>query len=180
VVYGSRTVLSLFTAVGLAIVLVGLHPLAPLLVVAAAIPNLRHQYEFVNRTGSHMYTQTPEARRLEYFRDVSLDPDPAKDVRLFGLGPFFRRRYDESFDRTTVELQRLRRRLTPRVVLATALSATAVGAVYVFLVRQVARGDATVGTSSSTAGRPPCCRHDWPASPSISGSSPTCLPSCPA
>lgn len=145
VVYGSRTVLSLFTVVVMAIVLVGLHPLAPLLVAATAIPNLRHQYEFVNRTGSHMYTQTPEARRLEYFRDVSLDPDPAKDVRLFGLGPFFRRRYDDSFDRTSVELQRLRRRLTPGVVLATALSATAVGAVYVFLVRQVARGDATVG-----------------------------------
>lgn len=104
VVYGSRAILALLTVVGLTVVLAGLHPLAPVVIVAAALPYARDTYEFVNRTGSHLYVQTPEARRLEYFRDVLLDPDPAKDVRLFGLGAFFRRRYDDAFEATTGDL----------------------------------------------------------------------------
>ena len=64
VVYGSRAALHLFEAAGLAVVMLGLHPLAPLVIVAAALPSMAVAYEFNNRVGTHLYSQTPEARRL--------------------------------------------------------------------------------------------------------------------
>ncbi|MGH9224836.1 MAG: ABC transporter ATP-binding protein [Acidimicrobiales bacterium] len=125
VVYGARSGLALFTAVSLALVLAGLHPLVPVLLVAASLPSIASQYVANNRTGSHLYIQTPDARRLDYCRDVLLAPEPAKDVRLFAAGRQFRRRYDEIFEATTSDLHLLRRRLTVKVVLAEALSAAA-------------------------------------------------------
>ncbi|HVL06108.1 MAG TPA: hypothetical protein VM388_08970, partial [Acidimicrobiales bacterium] len=145
VVYGSRAVLHLFEAAGLALVMLGLHPLAPLVIVAATLPSMAMSYEFNNRVGSHLYVQTPEARRLEYSRNVLLTPEAAKDVRLFGLGPFFRRRYDRAFEATTGEAQRLRQGLAPRVVAASLLSMAVTVAVFLYIVRRVAAGQGSPG-----------------------------------
>ncbi len=38
---------------------------------------------------SLLYNQTADAARLDYARTVLLRPEAGKDVRLFGLGPFF-------------------------------------------------------------------------------------------
>jgi len=145
VLLGARFGLAVFSAVGLAIALVGLHPLAPVLVIAAALPLMAGEYVFINRTGSHLYSQTAESRRLAYCRDVQLEPQPANDIRLFGLGPFFAERYDEAYEKTTGDLQRLRRRLTPRMCLAGMLAAASTAAVYVYTVAEVAGGRASVG-----------------------------------
>ncbi len=145
VLYGTRAALALFTAAGLIAVLATLHPLAPVLVTVACLPLIARSYEFNNRVGSHIYAQTPEARRLEYCRNVLLDPDPAKDVRLFAMAPLFRRRYEVAFHSTATELQRLRRRLTPKVAVMGALAAAASAGVYVLVVQRVANGHGSVG-----------------------------------
>ncbi len=72
-------------------------------------------------------------------------PEPAKDVRLYGLGPYFRTQYDTIFTGVAATINRLRRRLMTSVVLANVLAATAVGAVYVFVVWLVATGQRTPG-----------------------------------
>ena len=145
VVYGARSLLALFTAVSLAAVLVGLHPLVPVLLTVTALPAIARNYELTNRTGSHLYVQTPAARRLDYYRDVLLAPDAAKDVRLFQLGPFFRGRYDETFEATTGELQRVRRRLTARVAAMEALATVTAAGLFVWIVARVGGGEGTVG-----------------------------------
>jgi ATP-binding cassette subfamily B protein len=144
-VYGARAVLELFTVAALALVLLGLHPLVPILLILASLTSMARRWEFEDRTGSHLYTQTPEARRMEYARDALITPEPAKDVRLYGLNPFFRGRYDDTFGRTFGELSRLRRRMTVPTVLAGLLAATAAGGVYLYLVWSVASGRGTVG-----------------------------------
>ena len=125
--------------------MLGLHPLAPLVIVAATLPSMAMAYEFNNRVGSHLYVQTPEARRLEYSRNVLLTPEAAKDVRLFGLGSFFRGRYDSAFEATTGEAQRLRQGLAPRVVAASLLSMGVTVAVFLYIVRRVAAGQGSPG-----------------------------------
>jgi ATP-binding cassette subfamily B protein len=145
ILYGCEAVLALLTSIGLIVVLGRLHLLAPLLLVVAALPQLVCRWEYSRRTGSHIYAQTPESRRLEYFRDVLLAPDPAKDVRLYDLGPFFERRYDATFARTVASLDALRRRLTWRVALANGLAAGAAVAVYLVVVWRVADGRLSLG-----------------------------------
>ena len=145
VVYGARFLLALATALGLALALIGLHPLVPIVLVLATLPQISRQQVYRQRTGSVLYVQTPEARRLDYYKDQVLMPEPAKDVRLYGLGSYFRRAYDAVFARTVDDLDRLRRRMMLSMTGASALSAAASGAVYVYLVWHAATGERSVG-----------------------------------
>ena len=144
-VHGASAVLGLFTVIGIALLLVGLHPLLPLLLLLASVPQTIYQWRYERVTGFHLYVQTPEGRQLDYNRDQLITPEPAKDVRLYGLGPFFGQRYGALFHRLIDELGRLRQRLVVPVSLAACLGPAAAGAVYVVLGWQVASGHGTPG-----------------------------------
>ncbi len=144
-VHGASAVLGLFTVIGVALLLIGLHPLLPLLLLLASVPQTIYQWRYERVTGFHLYVQTPEGRQLDYNRDQLITPEPAKDVRLYGLGPFFRQRYGALFHRLIDELGCLRRRLVVPVSLAACLGPAAAGAVYVVLGWRVAAGHGTPG-----------------------------------
>ena len=143
--YGAEFALYLTTSIGLLLVLFTLSPLIPAILVVASLPLITSIHAYRQRTGNHLYVQTPESRRLEYGRDMLLTPEPAKDVRLYGLASFFRQRYKELFDRTMGSLDRLRRRLAISVTLANVLSALASGAVYLYVVWLILQGDRSIG-----------------------------------
>ncbi|MDE0197492.1 MAG: ABC transporter ATP-binding protein [Caldilineaceae bacterium] len=143
--YVGRAAIELFTAGALALVLFALHPLVPFLLVLATLPQMKRQWEYSERTISHLYIQTPESRRLEYSREVLLTPDAAKDVHLYGMGPFFRRRYDSIFASTTESLNQMRKPLAVKVALASILATVASSAVYVYVVWTILQGERTVG-----------------------------------
>ncbi len=142
---GAQVVVDATSAISFVAIQSGLHPLAPVAVVLATVPNALRQWEYGHRTCGYVYEQTPEARRLEYLRDSVLTPEPAKDVRLYDLAPFFRERYDAIYWRTAGTLERLRRRLLGSMVLTGGLGALVVAGVYVYLVLRIVDGTRTVG-----------------------------------
>ncbi len=144
-VIGADSVVALFTAAGLIVVLLALHPVVPVLLVVAALPLMAREWEYQYHTTRTLYDQTPETRRLRYARDMLLLPEPAKDVRLYDLGPFFRTQYDTIFANVAATVNRLRRKLMTSVVLTNVLAAAVVGAVYVYIVWLVATGQRTPG-----------------------------------
>ncbi len=143
--YGTRAVLALLTVTGMVLVLAALHPLAPLALVLLTLPAIAQRWDFSDRMGSHLYAQTPETRRLEYSRGMMLTPEPAKDVRFYGLDQFFTQRYATIFTRTMAKLDRVRRSLVPRVTLASLLAALAVGGVWVWLAWRIFLGEESLG-----------------------------------
>ena len=143
--FGTRFALSVFTLIGLLLVLLLLSPLAPILLVLASLPLIARAQVYHQRTGGHLYAQTPESRRLQYSRDTLLTPEPAKDVRLYGLASFFRQRYGELFDRTMGSLDRLRRRLAISVTMASVLVGVATGAVYLYVIWLIVNGQGSIG-----------------------------------
>ena len=145
IIYVGRAAIALFTAGGLALVLFALHPLVPFLLILAALPQMKKQWEYSERTISHLYIQTAESRRLEYSREVLLAPEAAKDIHLYAVGPFFRRRYDSIFASTTESLNQMRRPLAVKVSLAAILATVASSAVYVYVTWLILQGDRTVG-----------------------------------
>ena len=144
-VHGASAVLGLFTVIGVALLLIGLHPLVPLLLLLASVPQTIYQWRYERVTGFHLYVQTPEGRQLDYDRDQLITPEPAKDVRLYGLGPFFGQRYSTLFHQLIDELTRLRQRLVVPVSLTACLGPATAGAVYVVLGWRVASGHGTPG-----------------------------------
>ncbi len=143
--YGTRAALTLFTVAGMVLVLAALHPLVPLALVLLALPAIAQRWDFGDRMVSHLYVQTPEARRLEYSRGMMLTPEPAKDVRFYSLNEFFAQRYTSIFNRTMTELDRVRQSMVPRVTLASLLAALAVGGLWVWVAWQVFQGEQSIG-----------------------------------
>jgi ATP-binding cassette subfamily B protein len=119
------------------------------LIVMCSLPHIVWQWGYHQATANSLQVRTPESRRLWYFRDAALAPEPARDVRLYGLAAFFGQRYKAVFRRAVDAMAPRYRALTARSALGMALGALAVGAVYVFVIWQVivqgAAGRLTVG-----------------------------------
>lgn len=137
--------IALFTSLGVMLVLGQLHWLIPLFLLLATIPQMARRWDFVKKTRGYLYAQTPQARQLQYSREAVLNPALAKDVRLYGLGPFFQRRYDAIFDETVGELNQLRRQMLWAMTLASVLATAAAGAIYLTVVWLIMQGQATLG-----------------------------------
>jgi ATP-binding cassette, subfamily B, bacterial len=120
----STLMTSILTSFGLVAVLFVIEPLLLPPVVLAAVPvllatihNSRESYRFE-------YAMTPESRERMYLMELLTERDTAKEVRVFGAGPFLRRRYDAW---TEERLRRLREFLRRR--LGVALLGTIAGAI---------------------------------------------------
>jgi ATP-binding cassette, subfamily B, bacterial len=143
--YGAQCGLAAFTAVGITIVLAGLHPWIPVVILGSQLPGMAMEWRFRDATAASLYTQSPQARRLRYLRGLATDPAVAKDVRLAGAFGFLRRRYLAIWTTAVGETAGLRRRLAARMVLARVLSSGVLVAVYVVLVRSAVEGHTTIG-----------------------------------
>ena len=145
VLYGSQMGVTVFTVVSLTLILVAVSPILPLLIVLATLPQMARQWEYGQTTGSHLYWKTADARRLEYMRAVQLAPEPAKDVRLYDLGPFFQQKYRHIFTHNLKTLDQLRYRLARLMTLSSMLAAAVTGAVYVYIVWLIKAGQLSIG-----------------------------------
>ncbi|WP_460171917.1 ABC transporter ATP-binding protein [Thermus sp. FJN-A] len=85
------------TVLGVLFLLFGLAPFFPLLLLLATLPQAWLTFRLQKGVWEALLFGAPEARRMRYFAEVLLSPEAAKEVRLFGLLPFFRRRYLEAF-----------------------------------------------------------------------------------
>lgn len=143
--YASRFVVDLIGAVGVAITLGGLNPAVPIVLIAAHVPGMLTFWQFNHQVGSLLYVLTPRARRLEYYRDLSVNAAEAKDVRLAGAHPFLRRRYGEDWGVAIGDVAGERRHLIPRVLGGNLVGGLALALTYGYLIWATARGEVSVG-----------------------------------
>lgn len=85
-------------AVSLASLSAGLMIFSPwlmVLLVAAVIPAFLGETHFSSLAYSVLYRWTPERRELDYLRMLGASLQSAKEVKIFGLGPYLSQRYDQ-------------------------------------------------------------------------------------
>jgi len=145
VYFGAIVVLAMLTALSLSITLGGLHPLIPLLLILATLPQMARSFAYEWFISGHLYDRTPQTRRMQDSLEMLLSPSPAKDVRLYALFPFFRQRYETIFAQAIRPLAQERRRAIRPMSLAGTLAACACGAVYLSVIWLVAHGQLSVG-----------------------------------
>jgi ATP-binding cassette subfamily B protein len=143
--YGGRFVQELFTAVAMGAALWRLHPLAPLLLLLAHIPQAVQENTFGQTMADAMVWQSQDERMLNSYAGAVLDAEPAKDVRLFDLAGFFLGRHRTLYDRASGDVRTLRRRLILRVIPAQVLSGGASALAYLYLIDRVLNGAASLG-----------------------------------
>jgi ATP-binding cassette subfamily B protein len=80
------------TVGGFTAALFAVSPLAAVLVLASAVPTLWAQLRLGRQRTEMMTRITPNTRRQIFYANLLLDVRAAKEIRLFGLGEFFRGR----------------------------------------------------------------------------------------
>lgn len=142
---GTEVLIIVATSTGVVIVLATLNPIIPAVLVLTSLPLLVRTWNFGSRIDSTLYWKIPGARKLEYLRNTLMQPEPAKDIRLYGLGSFFQQRYDETLADVQGTVDRTRWQLLPGMTIANILSAGAASGVYVWVIVAIAEGRRPLG-----------------------------------
>ena len=127
-------------------------PWLMLLLVLAVLPSFLGESHFAGLTYSLLYRWTPERRELDYVRMLGASLQSAKEVKIFGLGPYLATRYRNLADRFFAENRRLAIR---RATVGGALNVVGTGGyylAYVFIIRGTLQGALSVGDLTFLSG----------------------------
>jgi ATP-binding cassette, subfamily B, bacterial len=90
----SRSLLSLLIMAGL---IFTLNQALAILLLVANIPGIWLKFHFADVLYNFQRQQTPEARKSAYFNWLLTGDRPSREIRLFGLGSYFRSLFKKSF-----------------------------------------------------------------------------------
>ena len=95
------------SAISFVAVLATLSPLAPIAIILAAIPGAAVNYLYRRKSFRYLRTHSKERRRMNYYSDVMVNKDMAKEVKLLGLGDTLIARYKAVFKKYYEGLKKL-------------------------------------------------------------------------
>lgn len=133
------------TVAGVLLLLLSVAPLFPLLLLLATLPQAILTFRLQKGVWEAVLFTAPEARRMRYFAEALLEVDTAKEVRLFGLLPFFRGRYLEAFWALYRAVRRARGRQALGASALVLLGALATAAALFLALRQALSGASGLG-----------------------------------
>jgi ATP-binding cassette, subfamily B, bacterial len=81
--------------ISLSAALIVFSPWLMVLLVLAVLPAFLGETHFSSLAYSVLYRRTPQRRELDYLRLLGASLQSAKEVKIFGLGPYLSQRYDE-------------------------------------------------------------------------------------
>ena len=84
----------------------GLWWVAPVM-IAISVPTAVVNFIYRRRTFNYMRRRSKDRRQMNYYSDIMVNKDMAKEIRLFGLSDTFISRYRETFDRYYVGIRQL-------------------------------------------------------------------------
>ncbi|MCP4640472.1 MAG: ABC transporter ATP-binding protein [bacterium] len=136
---------SLVALVSMAGLLLMFHWSITLILVAAAIPDLCVRLRFTKKMFGWMRSRTGDERRSQYFSRLITEEPYAREVRMYGLGPWL----TDSFIRVRDRLRRERLRIFTRRAFATSgaqsVTLAAVFGAFAFIVWRTVLGAITLG-----------------------------------
>jgi ATP-binding cassette subfamily B protein len=136
---------ALFGIVGFAVALVVLSPVMAAVVLLAAVPVLRVHLTLSAEQAAVLWRTGHSQRREMFYARLLTMPNVAKEVRLFGLGGFFRGRMLDELTGVNAEHRTLGARQLRRHAALALLSAAVAAGGLLWMVVEAAGGRATVG-----------------------------------
>ncbi len=120
--------------------------------VACLIPAFLGETHFAFLGYSLNFGQTCVRRQMDYYRTLGASKESAKELKLFGLAPFFVRRYSDLSD----QIYRENRTLASRRLFAgsflSLLSSAGYYAAYAYVIYRTVEGRQSIGTMTFLAG----------------------------
>jgi ATP-binding cassette subfamily B protein len=128
--------------------LVAIGPWMAVAVAVAAVPTLRAELAISRRRAEMMWNTSQTVRREIFYSQLLTDVQAAKEVRLFGLGRFFRQRMLQELSTVQDANRRVDRRELAVQGLLGLMGAVVAGAGLVWAVRAATAGQLTIGDVS--------------------------------
>jgi ATP-binding cassette subfamily B protein len=132
--------------IGIGALIVSLYSWMAGILVLAAVPGVVARFVLARREYEWRRSKTFKDRMAAYFHCMLTWEVYAKEVRLFGLGQLFRRRFSKQRQELRVENLRFSAR---RAAIDAVIQASAIAAIFgcfAFMARQAVRGAATIGS----------------------------------
>lgn len=95
------------SVVSFVVILAGLHPAAPLLILVMALPGAVINYIYRRKTFLYMRNRSKDRRQMNYYASVMTNKDMVKEIRLMGLGDTFIAKFKAVFARYYAGIRRL-------------------------------------------------------------------------
>ncbi len=130
---------------GLLLLLARLHPLLPLVLAALSAPHLFSEKRLQDIKYEAMSRRSRAAREMNYCARITTEPAAAKEVRVFGLGSFFLRRFQARFETAFAEMRQVRLAHLRLSAAFTALHALALAGGFWYVATQASVGQLTLG-----------------------------------
>ena len=143
---------TIITLVSYVVILVGELWWAALVMVAVSVPSAIISFYYRRKNFQYMRHRSKDRRQMNYYSDIMVNKDMAKEIRLFGLSDTFISRYRETFDRYYVGIRKLILRENVWHVVISVLSAVVNCAFFGWFAYLVVRGDHQIGDYSLYTG----------------------------
>ena len=95
------------SATSFVVILAGLSPYAPLVILVAAFPGAAINYLYRRKSFYYIRRHSKERRQMTYYSEVMINKDMAKEVKLLGLGDTFIEKYKKVFKKYYDGLKKL-------------------------------------------------------------------------
>lgn len=138
--------------VGLLALLLRFNPLVFVLLLLSALPTFWVSVRFSERRFWMTRRQTPSRRLADYFGKVLTEPEFVKEVRLFNLGGYMAKQYQDIRAEFNEESKRLARRQAFAQVALEIISAIGFYGAYALVLWETIRGLVTIGDLTLYAG----------------------------
>jgi ATP-binding cassette subfamily B protein len=140
------------TLVSLSAGVLAFSPLIFGLMIVAMLPAFLGESHFAFLSYALGYSLTPLKRELDYLRDLATRKESAKELKLFGLGPYLRDQFNANNDEVIGQNQRLAARRLRMGALWAVIGSFGYYGAYAFLVFRALRGTLTIAELTFLAG----------------------------
>jgi ATP-binding cassette, subfamily B, bacterial len=141
----SELLAALFTIVGSLALLWRFQPLLPLVLLTTGIPQVILYERLHRRVYESTARRSEAARMMRYCATVTTDAAAAKELLVFGIGPWFYRRWQGLANQALAEMAGLRRAGLATTLLVVAGNGLVLAASYAYVAVQVASHRLTIG-----------------------------------
>ena len=143
---------AVISAVSFVAVLITLSPLAPIIIVIAAVPGAIVNFYFRNKNFRYIRFHSKERRQMNYYSGLMVNKDRVKEIKILGLGETFITKYKTVFAKYYKGLKKIIIREGITQILVGLFSTLVSSALFVWVAFNVINGDGFVGDYSLYSG----------------------------
>ena len=140
------------SAVSFVVVLSNLSPIAPIVIIIAALPGAVVSLVFRNKNFRYIRFHSKERRQMQYYSSLMVDKDRVQEIKILGLGETFTAKYKAAFAKYYKGLKKLIIKEGVIQIAVSFISTIVNCALFVFIAYTVIFGDGQVGDYSLYSG----------------------------